>query len=680
MSSLALLPGRPSRLGASWDGDGVSFALFSQHAEAVDLCLFADPEGRGERRLRLRQRSGYVWHGYVPELRPGQIYGYRVRGPYEPAQGHRFNPHKVVLDPYARAVAGPLHWSAPLSGDEDDASVAPKGVVVDDEFDWEGDRPPRVPWRDTVIYEAHVKGLTQLCTDLPPQLRGTYAGLANERITGYLSELGITAIDLLPIQHFFDEQRLVELGLTNYWGYSTIGYFAPEPRYACNPEPLGQVREFKGMVKALHRAGIEVILDVVYNHTGEGTRLGPTLCFRRIDNAVYYRLAPDDPGSYTDFTGCGNTVNASHPQVLQLIMDSLRYWVQEMHVDGFRLDLAPALTRTDSEVDLRGPFIAAVHQDPVLSAVKLIAEPWDLGPGGYRLGAWPAPWAEWNGRYRDTVRRFWRGDREAADEMKARIAGSPDLFGWNDRPAEASINFITAHDGLTLRDLVSYEHKHNEANGEDNQDGPNDNFSSNSGTEGETDDPVIQGLRLRQMRNLLATLVLSDGVPMLLHGDEVGRTQGGNNNAYCQDNAVSWQPWHLDREQQGLLAWTRRVLALRRQLRSLGTASDQDGAPRPTWQGHPEESRTSTPANVVALAFGGGESASVGAETVILLNSGTDPVPVSLPPAAGNSGWHVELDSARPEFISGLRAGVQGETFRLEGRSVVLLRSAVPAR
>ncbi len=680
-----VLPGSSHPLGAAWNGKGVNFALFSQHADRVELCLFADADGNGEERVDLARRSGWVWHGYVPGLQPGQTYGYRVHGPYEPTRGHRFNPHKVLLDPYARATAGPLRWSELLLGHRragsrsdaldlrDNASVAPKAVVVDDRFDWEDDRPPRVPWRDTVIYETHVKGFTKLCTDLPSELRGTYGALANDRITRYLSELGVTAVDLLPVQHFFDEQQLVRRGLTNYWGYSTIGYFAPEPRYACNSDPLEQVREFKGMVKALHRAGIEVILDVVYNHTGEGNHAGPTLCFRGIDNAVYYRLGEEDPSRYADFTGCGNTVDASQPQVIKLVIDSLRYWVQQMHVDGFRFDLAPTLTRTHPDVDMRGPFLAAVHQDPVLSRVKLIAEPWDLGPSGYQLGAFPDPWKEWNGRFRDTARRFWRGDAGATDEMRLRLAGSPDLFRWNGRGPQASINFVTAHDGFTLRDLVSYEQKHNEANGEGNRDGADDNFSWNGGAEGNTDDPLIQRLRVRQIRNLLATLALSDGVPMLLHGDEIGHTQHGNNNAYCQDNEISWRAWDLDEEQRGILDWTRRVLALRRDLQARRADATVPGSSELQWGALEPDDRDPEPAQVITMVarLAGAKSFQINA--AMLLNSSESLALVPLPEQDGSSGWNLELDVARPELPRDEEPRLEGHSFHLEGRSLAVL-------
>jgi glycogen operon protein len=566
-------PGEPYPLGATWDGEGVNFALFSENAEAVQLCLF-DRNGQHEiRRIDMTEQTDLVWHCYLPEARPGLLYAYRVYGPYEPAQGHRFNPKKLLLDPYAKAIHGRLRWSDRLFGyrvgherrdlsqdRRDNTRDIPKCRVIDPSFTWGDDRPPGTPWNETIIYELHVKGFTARHPEVPENLRGTYAGLATQPVTNHLKHLGVTAVELLPVHAMIPERHLVERGLTNYWGYNSIGFFAPERRYSAT----GQIDEFKTMVKVLHSAGIEVILDVVYNHTAEGNELGPTLCFRGIDNASYYRLMPDEPRYYRDYTGCGNTLNMRHPRVLQLIMDSLRYWVLEMHVDGFRFDLASALARELHEVDRLGAFFDIIHQDPVLSRVKLIAEPWDLGEGGYQVGNFPPGWTEWNGRYRDTVRDYWRGEGGVIGELATRLTGSSDLYESGGRRPVASINFVTAHDGFTLRDLVSYAHKHNEANGEDNRDGEDHNRSFNCGVEGATDDTEVNMLRIRQQRNFLATLLLSQGVPMLLAGDEIGRTQQGNNNAYCQDNEISWVDWELGSEQLGLLAFVRRLIRLRK--------------------------------------------------------------------------------------------------------------------
>jgi len=563
--------GSPAPLGATWDGSGVNFALYSENAERVELCLF-DPKGRREvERVDVPYRTDFVWHCYLPDARPGLLYGYRVHGPYAPEQGHRFNPHKLLLDPYARMIEGPLRWAdahfgyrigsrrEDLSFDtRDNASGALKSRVVDTAFSWGDDSPPRIPLKDTVVYEAHVKGLTKLHPDVPPQLRGTYAGLASAPVIDHMLRLGVTAVELLPVHTFIDDKRLVELGLRNYWGYNTIGFFAPEMRYSAT----GTLGEFKTMVKRLHRAGLEVILDVVYNHTAEGNRLGPTLSFRGIDNAVYYRLA-EDRRHYVDYTGTGNTLSTQHPIALRLIFDSLRYWVSEMHVDGFRFDLASTLAREQHAFDHYGAFLDIARQDPVLSQVKLIAEPWDLGEGGYQVGGFPPGWSDWNGRYRDAVRSYWKGDGGLVGELASRLSGSSDIFAPGGRGPTSSINFITAHDGFTLRDLVTYNDKHNEANGENNNDGESHNRSWNCGAEGPTDDPGIRALRLRQMRNFLATLFFSQGVPMVVAGDEMGRTQRGNNNAYCQDNDISWLRWDLDEEGRGLLDFSRRVIALR---------------------------------------------------------------------------------------------------------------------
>ena len=569
----AIWPGRPYPLGATWDGEGVNFALFSEHAERVELCLF-DPTGQNEvQRINLREQTDLIWHCYLPEARPGLLYGYRVHGPYAPEQGHRFNPNKLLIDPYARDIVGPLDWSdahfgypvadanADLAIDSrDNAPNMPKCRVTDPAFSWGNDRPPLVPWHEMVIYELHVRGFTIEHPDVPPALRGTYAGLATAPVIEHLKRLGVTSIELMPTHTFVDDRHLVDQGKRNYWGYNSIGYFAPEQRFSAS----GSAKEFKTMVKTLHSAGIEVILDVVYNHTAEGNHLGPTLSFKGIDNAIYYRLVGDDPRYYMDYTGCGNTLNLQHPRVLQLVMDSLRYWVQEMHVDGFRFDLAASLGREQHAVDHLGAFFDILHQDPILSRVKLIAEPWDLGEGGYQVGNFPVGWAEWNDRYRDCMRAYWKGDGGLIGEFATRITGSSDLYAHNGRRPYASVNYITAHDGFTLHDLVSYNEKHNEANGEDNRDGTDNNLAWNCGAEGKTRDAKINALRARQKRNLLATLLFSQGVPMLLAGDEMGRTQRGNNNAYCQDNTISWVNWNLTDADHALFDFVARLIRLRR--------------------------------------------------------------------------------------------------------------------
>jgi glycogen operon protein len=574
-ASTRIGPGRPYPLGATWDRSGVNFALFSEHATNVELCLFESSSGLETRRIPLVDQTDMVWHAYVPGIGPGQLYGYRVHGPWDPASGHRFNPAKLLIDPYAKAVARTVQWHDSLFGYtiggadadlvadyRDSGAYAPLGAVIDPSFSWEGDRAPKTPWHETVIYEAHVKGFTALHPELPPSVRGTYAALGTAPVIDHLRRLGVTALELMPVHHHAYDRHLVDRGLTNYWGYNTLCFLAPDLRYSVDGSPLAAVNEFKGMVRALHAAGIEVILDVVYNHTAEGNHLGPTLSLRGIDNAAYYRLSTANPRYYVDFTGCGNTLNMTHPRVLQLIMDSLRYWVLEMHVDGFRFDLASALARELYEVDRLGAFFDIIHQDPVLSQIKLIAEPWDLGEGGYQVGNFPVLWTEWNGRYRDCVRRFWRGDGGTVGELATRLAGSSDLYAHNGRRPYASINFITSHDGFTLADLVSYEQKHNETNGEDNRDGENHNLSWNCGVEGETSDPAVLALRERQKRNLIATLFLSQGVPMISGGDEMGRSQRGNNNAYCHDNEISWTDWALTPEKRRLLDFAIRARRL----------------------------------------------------------------------------------------------------------------------
>jgi isoamylase len=562
-------PGQRYPLGANYDGTGTNFAIFSEAADRVELCLFA-ADGT-EERYDLREVDAYVWHGYLPGVEPGQRYGYRVHGPYDPDSGHRCNPAKLLIDPYAKAIDGDIEWDKAVYGYEwghpdtpsesDSAPFMPKSVVINPYFDWGSDRLPDIPYHHSVIYEAHVKGLTMTHPDLPEDLRGTYAGIGHPVIINYLRDLGITAIELMPVHHFVLDQHLVEAGLTNYWGYNTIGFFAPYHAYAASGQLGQQVQEFRGMVKALHAAGLEVILDVVYNHTAEGNELGPTLSFRGIDNSAYYRLVDDEPRYYMDYTGCGNSLNARGPQMLQLIMDSLRYWVTEMHVDGFRFDLASTLAREFYEVDRLSTFFEVVQQDPVISRVKLIAEPWDVGPGGYQVGGFPPLWTEWNGKFRDTARDFWRGEPETLGEFASRLSGSADLYQHDGRRPVSSINFVTCHDGFTLTDLVSYNEKHNLANGEDNADGTDDNRSWNCGVEGKTDDGGVLELRSRQRRNFMATLMLSQGVPMIGHGDELGRTQLGNNNAYCQDSPLSWIDW--DNVDATMLAFTRAMIAFR---------------------------------------------------------------------------------------------------------------------
>ena len=698
----AVWPGVPYPQGATWDGEGVNFALFSEHGEKVELCLF-DARGRHEiQRIELKEQTDRVWHCYLPGARPGLLYGYRVHGPYQPEHGHRFNANKLLLDPYAKAAEGKLRWcdahygykiGAPrvdLSFDwRDNAAAMPKCRVIDPAFDWEGDRRPATPWTDTLIYELHVKGFTALHPAIPEGLRGTYAGLASAPAIDHLQRLGVTAVELMPVHCFVDDRVLVAQGLRNYWGYNSIGFFAPDRRYAASGDA---VNEFKSMVKTLHRAGIEVILDVVYNHTAEGNHLGPTLSFRGIDNAAYYRLTRGDPRYYMDYTGCGNTLNMMHPRVLQLIMDSLRYWVQEMHVDGFRFDLAAALARELHEVDRLGAFFDIIHQDPVLSQVKLIAEPWDLGEGGYQVGNFPVGWTEWNAKYRDAVRAYWKGDGGLIGDLAYRLTGSSDLYAHNGRRPNASINFVTAHDGFTLRDLVSYEQKHNQANGEGNRDGENHNQSWNCGVEGDTDDPAILALRARQKRNLLATLLLSQGVPMLVAGDEMGRTQRGNNNAYCQDNRTSWVNWSLRSEDRQLLEFVREVAALRRghpafRRRSFFPAHGlRDGLRNILWfdpdglEMGDEEWRMGF-ARCLGMYLSGenmGETDRQGRPVVdddflLLINAHHEEIPFLLPSFHSHVRWEVALDTALAD-VRKARRQAGGSLYPLQGRSLVLLR------
>jgi isoamylase len=573
-------PGASAPLGATWNGEGTNFAIFSEHGQKVELCLFDHPGAATEsERIPLQERTDQIWHAYLPDVRPGQAYGYRVHGPYAPAEGHRFNPAKLLLDPYAKAISGTVQWSDALSGypvrstdpdrdlvadNQDSAPGMPKSIVIESAFTWGEDQPPRTPWNRTVIYECHVKGVTITHPDVPADLRGTYLGLATDPIIDHLVQLGVTAVELLPVHHMVTERRLAEQGLSNYWGYSSIGFFAPDTRFATQSgAPGAQVTEFKSMVKRLHAAGLEVILDVVYNHTAEGNHLGPTLAFRGIDNAAYYRLDPDNPRMYTDFTGCGNTLDLRHSRTIQLVMDSLRYWITEMHVDGFRFDLAPVLARGNTGVDPFAEFFDVVRQDPIVSQSKLIAEPWDLGPDGYQVGRFPIGWAEWNGKYRDTTRQFWRADPGQVGHLASRLAGSSDLYESSGRSPLASVNFVTCHDGFTLEDLVSYDAKHNEANGEDNRDGNDHNLSRNWGVEGPAEAVHVIRMRERIKRNFLATLAFSQGIPMLSHGDELGRSQAGNNNAYCQDNPVAWIDWRLTPLQRDLLQFTRNLFAIR---------------------------------------------------------------------------------------------------------------------
>ncbi|MDQ3663806.1 MAG: glycogen debranching protein GlgX [Actinomycetota bacterium] len=663
-------PGTPYPLGASYDGAGTNFALFSEVAEAVELCLFG--EDGTETRVSMAERNSLVWHTYLPRIDPGQRYGYRVHGPYEPERGLRCDPSKLLLDPYAKAVEGEVQWApAMFSYDLDDPSArntddsaahAMKSVVTNPYFDWQGDRPPHHSYHESVIYEAQVRGLTMTHPGVPDEIRGTYAGFAHPEVIEHLTDLGVSAVELMPVHQFVHDSRLVDKGLANYWGYNTIGFFAPHNAYSSTGQRGQQVLEFKAMVRALHRADIEVILDVVYNHTAEGGHLGPTLAFRGIDNQAYYRLDGDEPAHYYDTTGTGNTLLMRNPHVLQLIMDSLRYWVLEMHVDGFRFDLAASLARQFHEVDRLSAFFDLVHQDPVVSQVKLIAEPWDVGPGGYQVGNFPPAWTEWNGKFRDTLRDFWRGEPSTLGELAARLSGSADLYESDGRAPYASINFVTAHDGFTLRDLVSYEVKRNEANGEGGQDGDNHNRSWNCGVEGETDDADVLALRARQQRNLLACTLLSQGIPMLLHGDELGRTQRGNNNAYCQDNELSWVDW--SRVDEDLLDFTRRLITLRAEHPVLRRrvfftgASDDKGVPDIAWlrtDGEPMGAEDWDRAEVRALAvlFNGHAMTEPGprGEEIdddmfwLLMNPGADPVEFAVPRLGAPASWTLLLDT-----------------------------------
>jgi glycogen operon protein len=705
---MRVTPGAPYPLGATWDGAGVNFSIFSENAARVELCLFEGESAAETARIPLPEQTDQIWHVYLPEARPGLRYGYRVHGPYEPAHGHRFNPAKLLLDPYAKAIDGTLRWSDTLFGytlggadadlhrdDRDSAPGMPKSVVIDPAFTWGDDRPPRTPLSETVVYELHVKGFTARHPDVPKSLRGTYAGLACPPMIDYLRWLGVTAVELLPVHQFVSDKNLVDRGLANYWGYNSIGFFAPDARYTATGRLGQQAAEFKTTVKALHRAGIEVILDVVYNHTGEGSHLGPTLCFRGVDNAAYYRLAAERR-YYMDYTGCGNTLDMTHPRVLQLIMDSLRYWVLDMHVDGFRFDLAATLARELHDVDRLGAFFDIIHQDPVLSQVKLIAEPWDLGEGGYQVGNFPVLWAEWNGEYRDTVRRFWKGDPGQAAALGYRLTGSSDLYARTGRRPYASINFVTAHDGFTLNDLVSYDGKHNEGNGEDNRDGTDDNLSWNCGVEGPTDDPGVLALRATQMRNVLATLFLSQGVPMLCAGDEVARTQRGNNNAYCQDNELSWFDWSLDTPRRDLLAFTRELIALRRRHPVLRRRHFFQGRKilcsevrdltwfRPDGREMQDEDWQNAHTRCLGLRLSGdaieevdrlGER--IADDTFLLLvNAHHELLPFRLPELRPSQCWERVVDTRTTDPSRGRRQWQGGARYELGGRSLALLRVA----
>ncbi|WP_409929040.1 glycogen debranching protein GlgX [Sphingomonas sp. BAUL-RG-20F-R05-02] len=695
-----LQEGLPYPRGATWNGSGTNFALFSANATKVELCLF-EADGLTEiERITLPEYTDQVFHGYLPNVKPGQFYGYRVHGPYEPEAGHRFNPNKLLLDPYARAHAGTLEWNPALFGyqmetgddltfdERDNAPFMPKCVVVDPNFDWRGQPNQRTtPWDSTILYEAHVKGLTMHHPGVPEHLRGTYAGLGEQAVLDHIKSLGVSSVELLPVHAFVQDSQLVEKGLANYWGYNSIGFFAPEPRYA--HDVANSLREFKEMVARFHETGLEVILDVVYNHTAEGNELGPTLSFKGIDNATYYRLIPDQPRYYINDTGTGNTVNLSHPRVIQLVTDSLRYWADEMHVDGFRFDLGTILAREPHGFDEQSGFLRAVGQDPTLASVKLIAEPWDIGPGGYQVGSFPPGWAEWNDKYRDTVRDFWHGEASVA-ALAPRLCASPEEYNHSGRRSWACVNFITAHDGFTLNDVVSYDGKHNEANGEDGKDGSDDNRSWNCGVEGETDDPEILALRERQIRNFLATLLLSKGTPMLLAGDEFARTQGGNNNAYCQDSEIGWLDWDIQEKGKGLITFTRKLTALRRRFPVLhrarflsGKVDEELGVKDVTWvnpaglEMEPAEWED-TSARCLGMMIDGRARATAlrrrGEDETLLLifNAWHDLINFTLPETADAEGWERLIDTNAPD-ASDERFAV-GATYQVTGRSVVVFR------
>ncbi|MBD9425488.1 glycogen debranching protein GlgX [Pseudomonas sp. PDM15] len=692
--------GHPFPLGATWDGLGVNFALFSAHATKVELCLF-DDQGKTEiERIELPEYTDEIWHGYLPDAHPGQVYGYRVYGPYEPDAGHRFNPNKLLIDPYAKQLVGKLQWSealfgytighpdADLSFDErDSAAFVPKSKVMDPAFTWGEQAPIRVPWDSTILYETHLRGISMLHPAVPENLRGTCAGLMNPELLKHIRALGVSSIELLPVHAFVNDQHLLEKGMNNYWGYNSIGFFAPHPAYLAS----GKVSEFKEMVAHLHDAGLELILDVVYNHTAEGNERGPTLCMRGIDNASYYRLMPDDRRFYINDSGTGNTLDLSHPCVLQMVTDSLRYWATEMRVDGFRFDLATILGRYADGFDERHSFLVACRQDPVLSKVKLIAEPWDCGPGGYQVGGFPPGWAEWNDKFRDNARAFWKGDGGQLAELASRLTASGDLFNQRGRRPFASVNFITAHDGFTLRDVVSYDHKHNQANDEDNRDGTDNNISWNHGCEGPSDNQEIRELRLRQMRNLLATLLFAQGTPMLLAGDEFGRTQQGNNNAYCQDNELSWVDWNIDEEGQGLIAFTRRLIALRRAYPILrrgrffvGHYNEELGVKDVTWlapngEEMSEENWHDGEARCMGMLLDGRAQptgirrSGADATLLLILNAYHESVDFLLPEVAEGSAWVGLLDSNQPQQRSSEQFAF-GSQFQVAPRSLLLFK------
>jgi isoamylase len=700
--SLRVLPGQPVPLGAVCQPSGVNFAVYSEGAQRVEVCLF-DGRGREIERHELRTNTFNTWHGLVRGVGAGQLYGYRVYGPYAPDKGLRYNPAKLLLDPYAKAIAGAVDWTAPVFGygpggrdadltldTRDDAWGTAKSIVIEDDFEWGDDQTPNTPWHRTVIYETHVKGMTFRHPGVPERQRGTYSGLASDAALQHLKELGVTAVELLPVHAQVTSKRLADMGLVNYWGYDSVGFFAPDARYSSRGDQGGQVHEFKQMVKKLHASGIEVILDVVYNHTPEGNHLGPTLSFRGLDNRTYYRLT-DDQRFYMDYTGTGNTLQVRHPQVLRLVMDSLRYWVQEMHVDGFRFDLAWALARELHEVNRLSSFFDAIHQDPVVSSVKLIAEPWDIGEGGYQVGNFPILWTEWNGRYRDSVRRYWRGDDSYASEMGYRLTGSSDLYEEDGRRPHASINFVTAHDGFTLTDLVSYNEKHNQANGESNQDGTNANYSWNCGVEGPTVDGRVIELRERQRRNLMATLLFSQGVPMLLGGDEIGRSQLGNNNAYCQDNEVSWFDWQLDDGEQRVLEFTKRLIRVRQQHPALRRRNFFSGRPIRgtdikdiTWLRADGAEMADSEWNAAWLKCFGMLMSGTLAEPdeqgrpvtddalLLILNASDIGVEFRLPPVAPGTRWQLVVDTAHPDVAEGEESYGGGGLFVIRERSLAL--------
>ena len=703
-------PGQPYPLGATWDGKGVNFALFSEHATGVDLCLFESAESETESvRVCLTEYTDHVWHAYLPEVLPGQLYGYRVSGPYEPQLGHRFNPNKILLDPYAKGIGRNLKWADEVFGyrvgdqesdlsldDRDSAAFAPLAMVVDPAFTWGNDQHPKTPWHKTILYELHVKGFTQLQQGLPERLRGTYAGLASESVIKHLTDLGVTAVELQPVHYFLHDRHLLDRGLTNYWGYNTLGYFAPAIQYAAQHIQQDAVQQFKTMVAALHQAGIEVILDVVYNHTAEGNQLGPTLSMRGIDNLAYYKLTDPDRRYYRDYTGTGNSLNVRHPRVLQLIMDSLRYWVTYMHVDGFRFDLASTLARELYDVDRLGAFFDIIHQDPILSQVKLIAEPWDVGEGGYQVGKFPVLWSEWNGIYRDNIRRFWKGNGGLLPDFATRLSGSSDLYEGDGRKPYASINFVTCHDGFTLHDFVSFDDKHNEANGENNQDGTSENYSWNCGVEGPTNDPAINGLRAQQKRNFMTTLLLSAGVPMILAGDEIGHTQQGNNNAYCQDNETTWLQWNLTDEQRNFFRFVRSVINIRQtqpvfQRRKFFLGRQIDGANipdiswfQPSGEEMSDEAWNAGYTQCLGVLLPGDLICDVderggpiiGDSIVLLVNAHHQPIPFAMPSCREDQEWERLIDTADPEAATIKRKS--GEQYEIAGRSMVILRSILP--